>query len=90
MKLKTFLGLDTPEQFVWFWDNCIFLAYYVDEDVKYHLYYLYDFYVELTSDMEGKLNTELHAFGEGPRLDKYRQGELDYIAKEFNTNPSEN
>ena len=90
MKLKTFLGLDTPEQYERFWDNCIFLEHYIDVGVKYHLYYLYDFYVELRSDMNGKLNLELHTFTEGSRLDKYRQGELDYIAKQFNTNPPEN
>jgi len=40
--------------------------------------------------MNGKLNPELHTFTEGSRLDKYRQGELDYIAKQFNTDPPEN
>ena len=79
MEIIRFLGLGEAEQWEEFWGNCEFLEYYIDIDVKHHLYRLHDFYVELTSDVTEKLNPVLHVFVDGPRLDKYRQGDIDFI-----------
>lgn len=81
MKLKTFLGLNTPEQYEEFSDNCKFLEHYIDNDgIKHHLYSLHDFYVELTS-IDGNLDPNFNAFIDGPRLEKYMLGDLLYIHK---------
>lgn len=71
MTLKQFLGLSTEAQFEEFWSHCIFLEHYVDIELKYHLYKLHNFYIELTSDDSGKLDPFLSAFIDGPRFDKY-------------------
>ena len=79
MGIVQFLGLSKEERFFHFWDNCTFLEHYRDIDCRYHLYRLHDFYVELTSDSEVGLYDTLAAFKNGPRLDKYRQGDINYI-----------
>ncbi len=79
MDIIQFLGLPEEEQFMEFWDKCTFLEHYRDIECKYHLYRLHDFYVELTSDSEVGLYNTLAAFKSGPRLDKYRQSDIDYI-----------
>ena len=80
MDIKTFLGLSTYDQFEHFWDHCKFLEHHIDHiDIKYHLYRLHDFYAELTSDLTGQLDPYIHVFVDGPRLDKYRQGDIDCI-----------
>lgn len=80
MDIKTFLGLQTYDQFEYFWEHCTFLEHYIDCDgIKFHLYRLHDFYAELTSDISGHLDPYVHAFVDGPRLDKYRQGDINYI-----------
>ena len=82
MELKEFLGLHTKQQFDEFWENCIFLEHYIDAlGVKHHLYALHDFYVELTSEGDNPIDSFLHAFIDGPRLDKYRQSDIDFIEK---------
>jgi len=78
--------LDLPEQEMWeeFWDNrdnYIFLEHYVDIGLKYHLYRLHDFYVELTSEERTGIQNTLTAFIEEPRLDKYMRGNLFFIRK---------
>jgi len=90
MDIKTFLGMQTYDQFEEFWEHCKFLEHHVDyTGVKYHLYRLHGFYAELTSDMTGKLDPHIHAFIDGPRLDKYRQSDIDYINDVLNLKDSE-
>lgn len=84
MDFKTFLGLPEEEQWETFWDRCIFVEHYIDLDCKCHLYRLHDFYVELTSG-PGGLHNVLNAFVDGPRLDKYVEGNLMYIKKTLRT-----
>lgn len=80
MELNQFLGLSTYDQFEHFWDHCKFLEHHIDHvGIKHHLYRLHDFYAELTSDLTGQLDPYIHAFVDGPRLDKYRQSDIDYI-----------
>lgn len=90
MKLDTFLGLNTPEQYEEFWENCKFVEHYINTDgVKHHLYSLHDFYVELTSVNE-KLDPNFNAFVDGPRLEKYMLDELEYIHRILKNNSSDN
>lgn len=82
MELNQFLGLLTQDQFDEFWEHCKFLEHHIDAyGIKHHLYVLHGFYVELTSDINGKLDPYLQAFIDGPRLDKYIQEDIDFIEK---------
>ncbi|GMN12126.1 hypothetical protein MTsPCn9_34370 [Croceitalea sp. MTPC9] len=87
MELRNFLGLQTYDQFEEFWEHCKFLEHHIDAyGIKHHLYALHKFYVELTSDSSGHLDPHLHAFTDGPRLDKYRQSDIDYINEVLSQN----
>lgn len=79
MDILEFLGLGEEEQWEEFSDAGIFLSDYFDIDVHNQLYGLHDFYVELSSTPLSELNQTMNAFVDGPRLDKYMAGDLDYI-----------
>lgn len=79
MDLMTFLGLPEGEQWEEFCDYAIFLSKYRDIDITSNLFRLYDFYVELTVDSGTETGHHMNAFIDGPRLDKYRQADIDYI-----------
>tara|TARA_Y100001001_G_scaffold25155_1_gene21126 strand:- start:599 stop:865 length:267 start_codon:yes stop_codon:yes gene_type:complete len=85
MGIKEFLGLHEEDQWDEFWDKCVFLAHFPDLEKKHHLYRLFDFYVELTSDHSGMFPV-LNAFESGPRLDKYRNMNLDKILGDLRIN----
>lgn len=80
MDIRTFLGLSTYDQFEHFWDHCTFLEHHIDHvGITHHLYHLHDFYAELTSDISGRLDPCIHVFVDGPRLDKYRLGDIEFL-----------
>lgn len=77
MGIIEFLGLGEQQQWEYFWDHCSFVEHYVDIEHKYHLYALHNFYVELTSDVDERLNKHMNVFESGPRLEKYLLGGVD-------------